>query len=307
VVSTKSCSLAPVALFVYRRADILPQVIGALRRCPEFVHSECFIFSDGPRDEAAADEVAKVRSVIQRLALPNVQLIESSENRGLARSIEFGVTKLCAEYGRVIVLEDDLIVSPAALEWFNAALKKYRDERRIFQISGHNFDVPTLREEKCGFFVPMITSWGWATWDRAWTHYSAEGDGWSIIRNDREQRRDFDLNGNYPYARMMDRQLAGEIDSWAIRWYLSVYRQKGLALFPPRTLIRNVGTDDAATHRGLAGRLRQRLGFLREPFPASRSPSLPEEIAIDKRKFDRLKRSIFWRTSKLSPMYWLTK
>src|SRR3546814_5628694 len=101
---------------------------------------------------------------------------------------------------------------------------------RVFQISGHNFDVPSMRSEDFGFFVPMITSWGWATWGRAWKHYQPDATGWDEIRAKRSARRDFDLGGNYPYARMMEMQLAGKIDSWAIRWYLSVYRQRGLAL-----------------------------------------------------------------------------
>ena len=305
--SPKPLRLAPIGLFVYRRANILPSVLASLRNCPEFAATDCFVFSDGPKNQEAVGDVERVRAIVSDCGMKNVQLIASDENRGLARSIEAGVGRLCDQYGRAIVLEDDLLVSPSLLAWFNAALDKYESDDRVFQISGHNFDVPSMRSEDCGFFVPMITSWGWATWARAWKHYQPDATGWDEIRANRSARRDFDLGGNYPYARMMEMQLAGKIDSWAIRWYLSVYRQRGLALFPPRTLVQNIGSDGAATHRGIAGRIRNALAIRRSPAPDARVPTLPEQVSVDEGKFRRLKRSIFWQSSKLSPLHWLTK
>ena len=153
----------------------------------------------------------------------------------------------------------------------------------------------------------MITSWGWATWDRAWDQYEAEIADLDDIANDPSERRRFDLKGRYPYFKMVQNQISGKIDSWAIRWYLSVYKKKGLTLFPPRTLVRNVGSDVAATHRGIGGRIRDLVAFRNGPEPCKIVPDLPETVSVDQEKFDQLTRAIYWQSSKWSPIHWITR
>src|SRR3990170_2949831 len=156
-----SSSRAPIALFTYRRTDLLGAVLDSLEACAEFADSDVFVFSDGPKNAAAAEDVERVRALIRGRLRPNMTLIEAPENRGLANSIIAGVSRLCDEYGRAIVIEDDLVVSPALLTWFNAALDHYADDSRVMQVSGHAFDVPALRERRDGLFLPITTSWGW--------------------------------------------------------------------------------------------------------------------------------------------------
>jgi hypothetical protein len=114
-------NLAPIAVFAYRRTNLLTKTLDALERCPEFADSPVFIFSDGPRSGGAEADVAAVRKLVRGRLRRNMTLIESSMNRGLAASIISGVSQLCNDHGRVIVVEDDLIVSPSTLTWFNAA------------------------------------------------------------------------------------------------------------------------------------------------------------------------------------------
>ena len=112
---------APIALFVYRRTDMLGRIMDALEACPEFVYSDVFIFSDGAKVPAAAADVEAVRLLVKRRLRPNMKLIQAQGNNGLAQSIIEGVTRLSDEYGRVIVIEDDLVVSPVLLNWWTLA------------------------------------------------------------------------------------------------------------------------------------------------------------------------------------------
>lgn len=288
-------SLAPIALFVYRRFDLVDRVLDALELCPEFQNSDVYIFSDGPKSETAADDVAQVRAAIRQRQQPNMTLVESSQNRGLAASIISGVSDLCAKYGRVIVLEDDLIVSPHLLSWFNETLDAFAEDDAVMQVSGHVFGEPVQGDQ--GFFAPITTSWGWATWERAWKAFDPDAVGWEALRSDARLRRRFDFDGSYPFAKMMQRQREGKVDSWAIRWYWSVFCKNGIVAYPPRTLILNIGDDERATHKGLRNQLR---GWLKAKPPTPEFmrtlPVLPSEAKLDMTGSRGLQREI--RTSR---------
>ena len=239
---------APIAVFAYRRANHLSATLDALEKCEGFADSPVIIFSDGPRSEREAEDVAKVRKLIRSRLRPNIKMIERERNFGLAASIIDGVTGLCNEYGRVIVLEDDLVVSPSTLRWFNNCLDFYEDEHRVMAISGYQFFIPSLRKQKFGIFARFSSSWGWATWNRAWIKFDPEAAGWEELLENHALANDFDWNGSYPLSRMLLSQMTGSVDSWAIRWAWTIFRQQGLSVFPPRSLVRNSGFDTKATH-----------------------------------------------------------
>jgi hypothetical protein len=239
---------APIALFAYRRVEHLVRALDALSACPEFLDSRVFVFSDGPKDEASNADVTRVRAALRARLTPNMTIVEAPAHCGLAGSITAGATRLCDEFGRAIVLEDDLIVSPSVLTWFNVALQRYADDARVWQIAGHQFDVPEFSSRDEGMFLHLTTSWGWATWKRAWDQYDPMAKGWERLKFDNALRRKFDFDGSYPYSEMLIDQMAGRIDSWAIRWRWAAFRANAISLFPPRPLASNIGFDATATH-----------------------------------------------------------
>lgn len=274
---------APIALFVYRRVDLLKSVLEALARCPEFSRSPFYVFSDGAKGPEGAADVAAVREFLRVHKTDNMQIIEADANRGLAASIIRGVTELCERYGRVIVLEDDLVVSPHVLTWFNSALDAYSGNEEVMQVSGHVFGTPGVEKAGTGFFAPLTTSWGWATWRRAWDRFDPGARGWEALATDRSLRSRFDFDGCYPFSKMLEKQMAGLVDSWAIRWYWSVFNAQGLVLFPPYSLVQNLGVDDRATHKSLKRRVLawfQPKSTEPQPLEASALPLLPSSVTL---------------------------
>ncbi len=240
--------LAPIALFVYNRPKHTQQTVEALQRNALAIESVLYIFSDASKSSEAAEAVRAVREYIKGVTgFRSISIVERGGNWGLANSITDGVTRLCNEYGRVIVLEDDLVVSPHFLEYMNAALDRYREDERVMQISGHMFPVD-ITAETDAVFLPMTTSWGWATWQRAWQHFDPAATGYEKLKRDVKLRRQFNLDGAYDYFGMLELQLQGKIDSWAVRWHLSVFLRSGITLFPRKTLVRNMGFDGSGTH-----------------------------------------------------------
>jgi hypothetical protein len=243
-----SRDLAPIALFTFKRPEHTARTLEALARNPEFARSELHIFCDGSRrpDEDAAVEAT--REVARKCVHPNKMIYEAPANRGLAASIVDGVSRLCAQHGRVIVVEDDLVVAPVFLDFLNRGLDRYSGDEQVMQISGHMFPVEFPPSDDDAVFLPFTTSWGWATWQRAWSHFDPAMLGYNKVSKDRVVRRRFDLDNSYPYLAMLKKQKAGKIDSWAIRWYLSVFLRDGLVLFPRRSLVNNEGFDGSGTH-----------------------------------------------------------
>lgn len=244
-------ALAPIALFTFKRPLHTQRTLASLALNPEFARSELHIFCDGSRraDEDAAVEAT--REVARRFEHPNKTVHEAPANRGLAASIIDGVGRLCDERGRVIVVEDDLVVAPVFLDFLNRGLDHYQADERVMQVSGHMFAADLSADTGDAVFLPFTTSWGWATWQRAWTHFDPEMRGFERLAGDRALRRRFDLDNAYPYFAMLKKQKAGLLDSWAIRWYLSVFARDGLVLYPRRSLVNNEGFDGSGTNCGV--------------------------------------------------------
>jgi hypothetical protein len=241
-------TLAPVALFVYNRPEHTGRTLAALRQNRLASETDLVIYSDAPKNKSHAEAVKEVRRLIGRIdGFKSALVIERQSNWGLARSIIGGVSELIEQRGKVIVLEDDLITSPYFLTFMNEALERYENKKSVMQISGHMFPV-NVDSIDDAFFLPFVTSWGWATWKRAWECFDAEANDFGALRKNTEARRRFDLNGAYPYFSMLEMQMKGRIDSWAIRWYLSVFMQEGLVLYPRVSLIQNEGFDGSGTH-----------------------------------------------------------
>lgn len=241
--------LAPILLFAYNRPRHLQHTVEALAHNPLAQESELFVFSDGARTEDDREDVELVRSYIYTIeGFKTVHRIERDRNYGLAANIIDGVTDIVNRYGRVIVLEDDLVTAPGFLQFMNDALDTYTDEPRVGHIQAYDFTQnPRLPET---FLIKFTGSWGWATWQRAWQHFNPDGQYLLNELHRRHLTRRFDFNGKYGFTRMLRRQVEGKNNSWAIRWNASLFLQDILSLNVGRSLVQNEGFDGSGTHCG---------------------------------------------------------
>jgi len=242
-------SFAPVALFVYNRPWHTRQTIESLRQNSFALESDLYIFSDGPRTSDDANKVADVRAFIHRVeGFKSVTIVERNENWGLSCSIIAGVTEIINRRGRIVVLEDDLVTSPHFLSFMNDALDFYQDDTRVVSIHGYMYPVSGSLPET--FFLIDTGSWGWATWQRGWDLFELDG---SLLLEELRRRKltyVFDMEGAYPFTKMLVDQVEGWNDSWAIRWQASAFLKNGLTLFPGRSLVNNIGHDSSGSHCG---------------------------------------------------------
>jgi hypothetical protein len=239
--------LAPIALFVYNRPEHTRRTIAHLQKNVLADESRLFIFSDAAKTDADAAKVDQVRELIKDVAgFKSVKVVERKQNMGLANSIISGVTQLVNEYGKVIVFEDDLLSSPYTLQYFNDALDKYAAAEKVMHICAYmyNLKADNLSET---FFYRAAGSWGWATWARAWKNFEPDIDQ-LIAQFDKEKISRFSIEHNMNFWRQVQEFKAGKNNSWAIRWYASIFLKGGLALNPAKSLINNIGNDGSGVH-----------------------------------------------------------
>ena len=241
---------APIALFVFNRPRHTRQTVQSLFKNVLAAKSDLFIFADGPRSDADRNAVQEVRAYIRSITGFNkITIIERDRNFGLAQSIILGVTEIVNRYGRIIVLEDDIVTSPYFLKYMNEALLRYENEERVMHISGYMFPIDPSNIPET-FFYRASSCWGWGTWKRAWNKFEPDPAKLIKIITERKLKYEFNLLGSMNYLDMLKDQVKNRVDSWAVRWYASVFLNQGLCLHPAQSLVQNIGHDSGGVHCG---------------------------------------------------------
>ncbi len=241
---------APVALIAFNRPDHMTRTLEALAANPLADQTDLFVFADGPRhegDRPGTDAVRALASDIQ--GFRSVTVRARDENVGLRVNIIEGVTEVMEARGSAIVVEDDILTSPAFLTFMNRALDHYRDAPKVWHISGWNYPIPTEGLPDTFFFRTM-NCWGWASWADRWRRFDANPEprvsGWRAGQVDA-----FTLNGAEPdFWRQIRKNHQGAIKTWACFWNATIFENGGLCLNPLTSLTRNIGMDGSGTHFG---------------------------------------------------------
>ncbi|GGC06865.1 glycosyl transferase [Marinobacterium zhoushanense] len=242
-------SLAPIVLFVYNRIDHTKSTISALANNELAQQSDLYIFSDAAKYEKDTGKVIEVRNYIKSIdGFNSIKIIEREINLGLAKSIIDGVTEVIDKYGKVIVLEDDIVTSPYFLKFMNSALDTYLYSQEVWHISGWNYPV-ALNKEKDVYFWRVMNCWGWATWKNRWDAFRKDPE--RIISDWSDQQKyDFDLEGTSAFwPQIIDNKL-GKINTWAVFWYATIFEADGLCLNPAISYVDNIGRDGSGVNCG---------------------------------------------------------
>lgn len=165
----------PIVIAAYNRPHALQRLLNALKRA-DYPEKVKLIFSIDCSDSAAVIEIAKNFT----WAFGDKEIIVHSQHLGLKKHI-LSCGDLSKDYDGVILLEDDLYVSPVFYHYVSGAFDAYKDDRAIAGISlySHGFNetaafpfIP-LSDDSDVFFLQIAASWG-VCWSK---------DQWSRFRN----------------------------------------------------------------------------------------------------------------------------
>lgn len=244
-------NLAPIVLFTYNRPNHTEQTLNALMQNKLADESVLYVYSDGPKDEAdvfLVDQIAEVRTALRKKQwCKEVHIVESKENKGLAKSIISAVTEIVKKHGKIIVLEDDIITSKGFLQYMNDALTVYELEEKVMHISAYVYPHKEQLPETFFFEVPYPGG-GWATWQRAWTHFKDDAPGYYEYFEKNQLWDKFNKYGGKYLQKQLKANVDGLLKTWFIKWHASMILSDGLTLYPKQSLTNNIGFDNSGSH-----------------------------------------------------------
>ena len=241
--------ISPIVIFVYNRPWHTRQTLEALLKNDLSDQSNLIIFSDASKGIDTDLQVQEVRDYLKTISgFKSVRVVEREENWGLAKSIIQGVTEVVSEYGKVIVLEDDIVTSPSFLAFMNKTLDFYQENKKVWHVSGWNYPIDTSGLNET-FLWRVMNCWGWATWSDRWAYFEKDTDRLLSEFSSQDKHR-FNLDSAHDFWSQVKMNKSGRINTWAIYWYASIFRNDGLCLGPTESLVQNVGFDGSGMHCG---------------------------------------------------------
>jgi len=250
-------TLAPIVLFVYNRPFHTQRTLDYLQKNKLADQSTLYIYCDGAKDNANEDttqKISQVRRIIKdKHWCKEVHIIESEQNKGLALSIRIGVSEVIEKYGRVIVMEDDLITSPAFLTYMNKALDYYIDKKSVFSIGGYNMPSTIMQipeDYEYDVYVCLRNeSWGWATWEDRWNQIDWEVKQYESMLKNKELQEAFNRGGDDVFE-MLQMQQNGKLNIWSIQFTMAHFVNHAVSIIPTVSYVDNVGLDGSGENCG---------------------------------------------------------
>ena len=273
---------APIVMFVYNRADHFEKTYTALAKCDCAKESQLYIFSDGAKNENAIDGVENVRnfakSIVDNGDFKKVVLVESQDNKGLAKSVISGVSSVIKEHGKVIVVEDDCVPSVHFLSYMNNALDFYKGMEEVGSIAGYAppIDIPA-DYSKDVFAAYRSCSWGWATWDYIWQNVDWDLSFMSDFYNNRSMIKKLNSFGSDRFLRLY-RQTVSNANSWSVKFGAHHIKEDLLTIYPKYSYISNIGCDETGVHSRSEDAEKMRVDLTK----AIKEPKF-EKVRVDKR------------------------
>lgn len=247
-------TLAPIVLFAYNRPWHTEQTLNALRQNELADQSTLFIYADGAKENANEQEKIKINEVRKVISAHKwcgeVHLIESDDNKGLAASVIAGVTEIVNKFGKIIVLEDDVVTSSGFLRYMNDALEFYLNEEKVFHVSGYMF--PVKKRLPSTFFYNTASCWGWGTWKRAWRIFNNDAHFLLSEINSNTLKEKFNIKNSYDFYSQLEANKNDKLKTWAVKWYASFFLQNGFSLHPYPSLTNNIGHDGLGQNCGVS-------------------------------------------------------
>lgn len=246
---------APVIVFAYRRLDKIKECLESVRKCDIAGESDLYIFADGPKGTQDEQDVRNVVSyledAIKEGGFKKTELIKSEYNCGLAASVINGVSDVIEDYGKAVVIEDDLTVAKDFLVYMNKALDFYENDRNIWSVTGYTQPLKSLsRYDHDIYYGYRGCTYGWGTWKDRW-----ESVDWEVTSYHRflasDHMKKLFRRGGGDMPLMLKHQMEGRLDSWGIRWCFAQSMQDRYTVYPARSLVINHGYDGSGTHKSV--------------------------------------------------------
>ncbi|MEL7496871.1 MAG: glycosyltransferase family 2 protein [Planctomycetota bacterium] len=241
----------PIALIIFNRPDTTARVFESIRAAGP---KRLLVIGDGPRNGKVGEleQVQQCRQIVESVDWDcEVTTNYSDVNLGCKYRVASGLDWAFSLVESLIILEDDCLPHPSFFGYCEQLLDRFWNDDRVMMISGDNFQHPSerLADDASYYFSRWSHIWGWASWRRAWQHFDVEIETWPERKLAGDLQTIFDSNEEYGHwAQTLDRQHAGEIDTWDFPWQYACWERQGLTILPHVNLVSNIGFREDGTH-----------------------------------------------------------
>lgn len=271
-----------VLMLVFNRPDVTEQVFQAVRNARP---PRLYVAADGPRPGRPQDEetTAQVREVFKQVDWPcEVHTRFLTENLGCRNAVSSAIDWFFSKEEQGIVLEDDVLPSPAFFSYCDTMLERYKHDERVFSVVGNNLVEPWYQHPESYFFSKVFFVWGWASWRRAWQHYDVNMSAWPNTRlqvNALPYTPNQKLHHAY-WDLVFDLAFKNQISTWDHQWTFAHWENNAVCVTPANNLVRNIGFGADATHTsGSDPEYVKRLQVAQQFVPGSSSPAVVDNRA----------------------------
>lgn len=278
--------LSPVVIFAYNRPKHLKKLLNSLQDNELSNETDVVIFVDcaaNPLHKKETKEVERVANLNWKFN--SLKIMAREENYGLRRNILNGINYMFENEDKLIVLEDDLVLSKHFLYFMNYFLDKYKNTEKVWHIGGWNFPNDESDFDST-YFSTLMYCWGWGTWKNRWEKHNQE-KYYEFFNFTKKQKYDFDLKNSYNLSSQLYANKSKKIDTWAIFWYQTIFKNNGLCLYPLKSLVDNIGADGSGENSGVDSSLRN---IINHKLPLK----YPESLVVDEEVMKQ--KSIFYKS-----------
>lgn len=273
-----------VLFLIFNRLDVTKQVFQAIRQAKP---PRLYLAADGARKntEGEAEKVIAVREyVLQNVDWDcEVKTLFRDKNLGCKYAVSGAIDWFFEQEEMGVILEDDCLPSQSFFWFCEELLKRYKDDMRVWHVSGNNFQNGVVRGDSDYYFSKYNHIWGWATWANRWRHYDVEMSDFSMFEEQQQILSIFTKKSSQKYwADVFQKVSNNKIDTWDYQWTYTVLANSGLSILPNRNLISNMGFGEEATHTLDAGSRYSKLKKHNISLPMAHCRSVLFNYAADK-------------------------
>tara|TARA_B100000073_G_scaffold344501_1_gene351446 strand:+ start:377 stop:1279 length:903 start_codon:yes stop_codon:yes gene_type:complete len=237
---------SPIAIFTYNRPNHLQKLLYSLSKNEEIKYSDVYFFVDVDINSKADEEVIKL--INKNWNFKSLTLSVNDENYGVRKNIVNGINEVLSHHSSIIVLEEDLEVSEYFLNFMNRGINFYKDDPKVWQISGYSLDT-LLNIKNKAYVSSQLDCWGWATWSDRWNKFEKNFEN-KIKKLGDESINKFNLDKfNKLNYRQLELNEENVINTWAIFWYQDMFLNNAKTIAPINSLVKNNGFDGLGVHK----------------------------------------------------------
>jgi hypothetical protein len=233
--------MIPVLIVAYRRTASTDDL---LRDCIVSGVRKIYLAIDGPKD-TDEDISLEFINIIKKyvLAYPRVEIRFwlRTENFGSANSVITAIDWVFESENSMVILEDDLVISPVLMTYFERNISKLSLEDHVMLAGTNPFQSNSGDEVNLVSHFPIV--WGWATTRSRWFEMRN-----GILSNSLryKSRVPVRIVKFLEVGRM--RAQSKSIDAWDVPLAAWMYAEQKICILPPCNLVSNRGYDLHSTH-----------------------------------------------------------